>query len=153
MIEFGLEKINKIMLKHQSERTDIEKRLLSAIKLSGSSYNYREHYEAFLKLMISLEALFLEDRETKKDNLAERVAFLITEIPKERIKVYNAMKNLYEIRSDIVHEGIEEITKSDRVQLQYYTHLVIITMIKLCEENNIETINQFKELILQKKFS
>ena len=62
----------------------------------------------------------------KKDNLSERMALIIAGNLEDRLKVYNIMGELYEVRSEIVHQGNINVNIKDRNQLQNFTFLCLI---------------------------
>jgi len=153
MNKCGIYIINELLCMNVINRNDFENRIISAIRFAGSSYMYAEEAESFLKCMISLESLLLSDKESKSENLAERVALIIANNLKDRSDVYDIMRKLYNIRNKIVHEGFVDVDRSDVVQLQYYTFLCIMNILNRYKQEKITNINEFIKWIRDMKFS
>ena len=79
--------------------------------------------------------LIFDKNETKENNIAERVAFLIGKNYDTRKVIKKDIKNLYDIRSKIVHTGLINIPREDHIKLIAYTNAVIITLIKSSSRN------------------
>jgi hypothetical protein len=62
--------------------------------------------ERFLKFMIALETLLIRGHESKGENLAKRVAFLMGKDYESRKSIYDRIGSFYKIRNNIVHEGL-----------------------------------------------
>jgi hypothetical protein len=87
---------------------DIDTRCLLPIhlflKVSPSPNPHLAIIEKLLDYTIGFESLYLKSGEHKKgENLAKRVAFLLSEKEEEKDKIFSLIKKFYEIRSDIVH--------------------------------------------------
>lgn len=153
MNKYGLNILNEILCKHISKRTDFENSIISAIRFAGSSYMYAEESESFIKCMIGLESLLLDERESKSENLAERVALIIADNLSDRNNVYDIMRELYNIRNKIVHEGYIEVSRNDVIQLQAFTFLCITNMLNICKKVQITNKNEFIKWTRDIKFS
>lgn len=70
---------------------------------------------------IALESIVLVDNENAELSyrLRIRIAHLITSNPKDRKEVVNTVKELYNLRSKIVHDGKYEITKLELDSMKY----------------------------------
>lgn len=153
MYKLNFEILNQILKTEESERTEFEKRIVSAIRLFGSCFMSEENYDAVLKMTIALESLLLKERESKKDNLTERMALIIANTLDDRLKVLEIMGRLYEIRSEIVHQGSIDVNINDRNQLKYYTFLCIVTLLGKYKTEKIMNINDLINWINKLKFS
>lgn len=144
----GFKIIHKILKKKTP--SEFEERLLAAISWFGTAFSiggitarkrrilggrrvlirkkleYFSANDRFLKLMISLESLFIFGRELVRSNIAERVAFTLAKSYGRRADIAKYMKKLYDIRSDIVHRGGAEVKKSDLDSLAIITQEAII---------------------------
>ena len=113
----------------------------------------KENYDAVLKMMIALESLLLYERESKKDNLSERMALIMGNTYDDRLKILTTMEQLYEIRSKIVHQGSIDVNIIDRNQLQYFTFLCIVIILEKYQAEKIINIKDFINWIYKLKFS
>ncbi len=107
-IKYPLSDVDSILCKKESSRSDIEKRLLNAIRWIGAGIHEDLFCDKFLNYAIALECLLLKksDSKSKTESLAERCAFLLdNDDPYHRYTIYKNVQLLYGIRSDIVHEG------------------------------------------------
>jgi hypothetical protein len=105
------ELINKLMLKAEHSRSDMENKLLDGIHWLGESTKPDTNHAGFVKLGVALEALI--GGEPKKDEmlqvrgitamLAERAAFVAGEDQGDRVKIDKDIRKYYGMRSKIVH--------------------------------------------------
>jgi hypothetical protein len=74
------------------------------------STNLNPHWAIIEKLLdytIGFEFLYLKSGECKKgENLARRIAFLLSENEEEKNRIFSLIKKFYEIRNDIVHASL-----------------------------------------------
>jgi len=90
-------------LRKQQYEQPGENRLLRAFQFFSNSFRMKNPFK-FLTLVTSLEALFGTDESELTFQLAARVAwFLHPGEPKDRRDVFNAVKEFYKLRSQIVH--------------------------------------------------
>ena len=77
---------------------------------SKISTNLKPHLAIIEKLLdytIGFESLYLKKKESnKKENLAKRTSFLLSENDRKRNEIYNLICKFYEIRNDIVHASL-----------------------------------------------
>ena len=149
---WGSENLVEIVIKKENQRTSFEKRILSSILIAGSYDLAASKPDHYLKLIIALEAILLDEKEPKNENLAERVALLTADNLEDRKFAYELMKGLYRVRNNIVHQGLVEIDLNDLVQLQYFTQATLINLLKRYKEMKIESIKDLKNWILDIKF-
>jgi len=130
-----LDQFGDILSKDKSLRTELENRIVTAIRWIGSGINEEVDCDKFLKLAIALECLLLrrDEEEGKGSPIAERCAFLLTDDHKKRLDLDGDVKKLYGKRSDIAHEGETEIEKG---QLAYMQRIVISCLLKICPKTS-----------------
>jgi hypothetical protein len=139
-------RMQEILLKTETTRTPFERLLVSSITLFGLGINEYDQKGSFINFVISLESLLLREREPQRRLLAERVALILGKDAAQRLNIFNRMEELYQLRSDYVHRGRDNITESDIGVISYYAFNVIIKLISISER-----INDIGELI--EKFS
>lgn len=105
------ELINKLIVKPEESRSDMENKLLDGIHWLGESTKPDTNRARFVKVGVALEALI--GGEPKKDEmlqvrgitamLAERAAFVAGEDQGDRVKIDEDIRKYYGMRSKIVH--------------------------------------------------
>jgi hypothetical protein len=139
----GFCKVSKLLRK---KRNKLEERLISAITWAGKATVERRKEEAFLLYIISLESLVLAENE--KDELGyrlrTRVAHLIGKGKKGRLRVSDKMKDLYNIRSKIVHSGYYQVSDADLSLIRLYTKSCIL---KILNHRPFTTMDRIETLV------
>jgi Apea-like HEPN len=103
-----------------------------------NSYTGNDQLLSYVQAMVVLEIL-LGDKTTSKEIglgrlLSNRCAYLIGTTQEERAAILSDFNQIYDVRSDIVHEGKSRLTRDERVlfyTLQSFCHRVIQEEIKL----------------------
>lgn len=105
------ELINKLIVKPEDSRSDMENKLLDGIHWLGESTKPDTNRARFVKIGVALEALI--GGEPKKDEmlqvrgitamLAERAAFVAGKDLDDRVKIDEDIRKYYGMRSRIVH--------------------------------------------------
>ncbi len=129
-----------------------ERQILLAIRWLGLGIDDDIETDKLIKFSVALECLVLtRDDKTKSEALAERCACILGNSSEERRKVYDNVKHFYDLRGDIVHDGMDSINK---VYVYEFRELVTKCLFKLLEINNkyhLMDTKQLKELIQSKK--
>lgn len=129
MEDDGFKVLSDILEKDQNDWTPFESSIISAVSLFGIGTNDENDVNAFINLVTALESLLLTDREPKKLILSERVAFVLGEDYSDRLTMFNTMKDLYQKRSDIVHSGRLDVTRSELYLLAKITYRCIVRLL------------------------
>jgi len=95
--------------------------LLTAIQWAGRAVVANRREEAFLLYAIALESIILVDSPNSELSyrLRLRISHLITSNLKNRNEVANTVKELYNLRSKIVHDGKYEISSLELDTIKY----------------------------------
>lgn len=106
--------------------------------------------ERFLFFFTALEALLTNDDKTAPvtETIARHVATILAK-PKDRFFIYQKVKNLYGIRSGLVHSGKRSVSETDCNQLQLYTELTCLTVI---EKSLSQKVENFQSSLRQAGF-
>ncbi len=132
-----------------SKKSEMEERILSAVSWFGEAKIEQIPYIRFLKCIVATEILlsFSEDQHEGRitANMSERLAFLLA--PKkaevrQRLIILKKMKDLYRIRSKIVHKGSRCIDKKDLASIEEYAQLLISKLSMNDEINNSDDLAQ-----------
>jgi hypothetical protein len=100
--------------------------------------------QAIINLMIALEALLIKEGDKIRGCLATRVAALIAENEEQRTLISQRMRELYDLRSHIVHGRGKKPTFNDTKQLFNYTRKSLektLSLETLSKEELIEKLN------------
>jgi hypothetical protein len=148
----GFDMLSAILKKHEKDRTEFEKALVTGVRFCALSTQDLKIFNSFVDSTISLEALLLAQHDSKRDNLAERVAFIIGKNLNERNHYYDEMKNLYGIRCGIVHSGNTDVRSSDLRELQWIDYTCLVNMLNLYRRLNINNVGDLVAWIRRQKF-
>lgn len=101
-------------------------RIKSAIEWSFDSITAEDETMAFLKACIGLEALLGENEAgpSLTETLSDRCSYLIATSIKSRKNIKERFKDLYKIRSNIVHGSINHLDRENRIQLEFARHFL-----------------------------
>jgi len=141
---WGFTKICEFLSKN---RGDFEDRVISSIQWAGKATIESRKEEAFLLYAISLESLILLDNDNHdelKYRLKTRVAHILGTDVGSRKTISGKIRDLYDIRSKIVHNGSYQVTDADLSLIRYYTKSCIL---QLLNEKRFSTINNKIALI------
>jgi hypothetical protein len=144
----GLANIDDIL--QREEREDMEKRLIVSINCFSEILKNRENPENIIKLFTAMEALLLNNEE-KKNNLAEKMALINHSDKSIRNDLYDLVKESYNIRNNLIHEGIsksEDINFSKLLNESYTCIMIVAKMIQ-----KYPKYSQWENLLRNTKFS
>ncbi len=148
----GFSKITDLLTK---KRNGLEDRLVSAIQWAGKATVEGKKEEAFLLYAISLESLVLLDNEKEEltYRLRTRVAHLLGKDIENRKKISAKVRDLYKIRSKIVHSGWYQVTDADLSLMRLYSKGCILRILNDEPFSSMNSINSlvgwFNEQILR----
>lgn len=114
----------------RKDRNEMEELLLAAVQTAGRATVATRPEESFLLFAIALESLILPRKGFELTHrLSLRVARLLAKDTSSRIRHSKEIRDLYGIRSKIVHSGSYEIDNTDLSAVRIYTKKVIATML------------------------
>lgn len=138
-------------------KSNIEKRIKSAVSWIGQALINSDITEGFLELAIALETLLIfQDGFISKSitaQLAEFAAFLTETELLKRIEVQKKVKDLYRKRSAIVHSFSTNIEEKDFQSLLEILKIIIHKYFILIETEKIKEINDINSHIERLRFS
>lgn len=107
---------------------------------------YFKFGEKYLKLFTALESILIfEDHEPITLNISERVAMLLGVNYEERKQIKKILKELYYVRSKIVHKGYSFVSKHDITDLTNVVVRVIFGLLILNEKYKFKEKNDLSE--------
>jgi len=178
MRDGGLRKINEILLKNK--KTWIEQKILRAIywysrifdtpakRIDKSKILIRREIskeieeeiteygclsERLLKAMIALESLLIIGNEPVQNNIAERLAYILGTNYNDRRRIKKFIKDMYKLRSNVVHRGFTYISIAELSQLISLVRYAIINLIIKKDRLGLKTNQDFYEWFEKKKLS
>lgn len=136
LLNHGLSTINEMHLSEQSSNFKVK--ILDAIHWYGSAVKEEYDGEKFIKLTICLETLLKKesDKEEVTKTISERLALLVGQDFSERKKILSEMKELYGVRSSIIHRGKRNVEETKLNQLFILSRLVIINSLYRYKEDD-----------------
>jgi hypothetical protein len=141
----GFYRINEILAK--DNRSPLEEKILASIQWAGKAAVERQQRpeEAFLHYAIALETIMLgrqQDIELSY-RLSMRTALLTGDTPENREKVKKEVRDLYNIRSKIVHSGHYEVANADVERIRV---LAFICIMRILNEKPFISMNEEQEI-------
>ena len=129
--EIDLEKLIAfpVALMTSSETEENTNSLRSALEWAFDSEADDEPSASFIKTCIALEAALAEESEGDQitERLADRCAFLLNKTAIERAKTRRLIKDVYKLRSKLVHGAKTKFTPEDReLNLWATVHLSVV---------------------------
>lgn len=141
-----------VLAKKRDERTKLERELATAIWWIGSGNHRASEAESMVDLAIGLEALLIPRKsEEIVEDIAYRGSFLLSAENEERERTYKRIKELYNHRSDIVHEGNVEVPDDYLADMKYYALAILVEMAKRAQRG-WASIDDLLEAIRPVKF-
>lgn len=111
----GLEKLSALLLAER--RTDFQDVVLNAVRLYSRSGLAASPSDRLVYILTALESIFVRNRtEPLQDNIAHRMAFLISREREPRRRIIETVKGAYELRSAFLHHGerLEDLERFTR---------------------------------------
>src|SRR5215207_4142029 len=144
-------KINDILRNQEDSRENFEKLLLRAMDLFGSAMNDSVETSSFLKFIISLEITLVDSHEPEKGLMAERGAIILADEYKARNEIFEEIERLYNLRSEFVHKGINNISDPEISMVSYIAFGVIIRLLPWI--GRVRTLSELIDSLNTIKFS
>lgn len=174
MKKHGFDELSNILKKDSI--SDYESRLLNSIYWFGEALSisihdeknlvfreskrkhenleYFNYGEKAVKLFTALESVLIFNKdEPLTENMSERVAMIRGNNYERRKKIKSRIKELYDIRSTIVHDGNVFVSKYDVWDLSEQVRWVLIDLIKLKIEFDFKSRGDLRKYIDKLKFT
>ncbi|PSR16197.1 hypothetical protein C8255_19080 [filamentous cyanobacterium CCP3] len=144
----GIFKLSELFQK--KDPTDLEKNLIVALGWFSQSQNQTNLNSELLYLTICLEVFFSPERgERISEFISEGIAFMLGDSFEKRKEIKKKSKDLYDLRSKVVHGRGKPISEKDVYELQGITLGVIIKLID--NEIKFQSTQELREWIKDKK--
>jgi len=135
-----------------------QKRILLAIEWIGQSIRESLPQSAFLKAAIALEIIFTHNEKTIINasilsQISEGTALILGKSVDERLEIETEVKNLYGLRSAIVHSGNKDISRSDHLKILKVSRNVLTKLLTDEKLMSIDSVENLYKLLKQIKYS
>lgn len=124
-----LEEGNRILLKKSKKLTKLEQRILNSIEWIGEGIDANEFYLKIVKCVIGLETLFKLKIGEQQKEFIEYIVKLFENPSKNIEKVRKDAKNLYVLRSKIVHGGKRNLREEEAETAERLTSGCLLTVL------------------------
>jgi Apea-like HEPN len=125
----ALDQLSEIL--SREPRNQLEKALATAIWWIGTGNHLIDEAQQVVAVTTGLEALLIPPEvEEKTEPLAQAAAHLLSPDAQSRPGIHRRMKDLYGMRSEVVHLGRLEIPTEDLADLKYYALALLVEMVK-----------------------
>ncbi|MCK4250377.1 hypothetical protein KAX97_02965 [candidate division WOR-3 bacterium] len=109
----AIERANQIASKYPSNLSNFEDRIVSAITWAGEGIDAVEKDVKVVKCVIALETLFGIKKGSKQKGFVEGIIQLFGDYIYDKDFFRDLAKDIYKLRSTIVHEGKRDITDEE----------------------------------------
>ncbi len=140
-----------------SPETEIERKISRAVEWTGEAYLDSNRSSAFLKIVVALEALFKVDETgvitaSIMASMAEQCAYLNGQSVAECLQIERYVKNLYKLRSKIVHTGSNSVRESELKNALAFTRKTIFNLLLLKNNLKFNALGELQNLIRESRY-
>ncbi|MDB5243048.1 MAG: hypothetical protein JWP57_3673 [Spirosoma sp.] len=155
--ENGTGELWSLITKPYQAKTDIERRILTAVEWAGQAIRELDMKKALVEFVFALEGLLKMDSEgiitpSIISQIGDWLAFIIAEDVSNRVKVVDMFKEVYRKRSAIAHGGAKNILRSDCIKAFFLCHQAILTLLIDKELSKIKTIKELDAWVIQQRY-
>lgn len=156
MRNWEFETLHQAMIDSAGQKAGIQTRISRAIKWFSYAVAAHEIDQKFVGYAVALESLLTDSAKPDPtqswgsitQKLAERCAFLLSDDRQKRKEIEKEIKELYGMRSQIVHGG-SSVSEENIVRIQVYAHSAIIAF----ASHNFTSWEKFQDWINDLKYS
>ena len=110
--------------------------------------------DKYLQFAVALECLVLPERGDELSyRLSHRVARALGSTPETRVEIAKEVKDLYKLRSNIVHDGHLEISEGDVYMIQDFAIEVICRLLTDSEVQEFHKADELREYFEKRSLS
>ncbi|MFK3971207.1 hypothetical protein ACI2KS_10820 [Pseudomonas sp. NPDC087358] len=152
MNELECPKIYSLQEKPAGKLSDLEERVLRAIKWFSSAVAQQHDHVAYLHLVLALESLFTSDDKAQpiSATISDAVAFLLSDRAASRLDLKAKVTSIYGKRSSIAHGSSHAV---DSEELNYLAGLVqVVVRSVIGKLSEVSTRDQLSAKIAELKF-
>lgn len=140
-----------------SPGNEIERKLSRAIEWIGEAYRDKNRSSALLKVAIALEALFKVDERSVitasiMAGMAEQCAYISGKSVDECIEIERYVKELYALRSKIVHTGSSNLGENELMKSLAFSRSTIFNLLGLKINKEFKSMDELQKEIREGKY-
>jgi hypothetical protein len=147
--------INNILCKEYDLLSNFEKQIFAAVRWIGLGIDENIGTDKIIKFAIALECLLLDKNDNSKSkSLAKRCAYILGNTAKERQNINRQVKDLYDLRSRIVHDGSNDVNEEEIYEFQKLAINCVFKLVEIKDKNlkiKIMHVNDIIKLISKKE--
>ena len=150
-----LDDLINAMIEGAASKSKFNRRIFQAARWISININEDENNgpNKILKLAIGLECLLFNENTCITEKLAERCALVQQLNFEDRIKIFSSIKHFYDLRSKIVHEGLDNIDLREIRKFQEVAIKTLLGVIYLKEKYHWDDFEDLISWIREQKFS
>jgi hypothetical protein len=142
----------------KTKLNEFQKRIMLAVEWIGQSMADPSPPSAFIKAAIALEIIFTASKKaiitpSIVHQISESIALILGSSVDERLKLEKRVKELYELRSNIVHSGNKDINQADYKTLLEIARSVIIKILTSDKLNSVDSVEELYTILKRFKYS
>jgi len=151
----GFDDFSKLLGEEETELTDIGKRIKSALLWYGRSIDEINKCKQFLHASIALESLLTPESQEERiaSTIAEYSAFLLGRDSQSRLNLETLLKQLYKVRSGIVHGRITYVGEYKVSQIRSVVWALLFKFMDLIKKKKLRSYNDLLEYIKEVKYT
>ena len=135
-----------------------QKIIMLAVEWIGQSMADPSPQSAFIKAAIALEIIFTPSKKaiispSIVNQISESIALILGSSVDERLKIEKRVKELYELRSQIVHSGSKDISQADYKDLLEIARSIIKKILTSDKLNSVDTVEELYTILKKIKYS
>lgn len=147
---YAFDELSRIVGAEWDDLNSMDRAVRVALLWLSRSITAQTTFEAFVNCTIALERLLIVDgEETTVERFADRLAYLIADNKEIRLSIHKKAKQLYDIRSKVVHAGFSGVELWQYMEIEQLALLGIAAIGKLI--NEITTHEALKTLLHDRK--
>jgi hypothetical protein len=154
-VELGNDRVWDLTI--NTNKTDLESRILSAVQWIGKGANEKDPAKSLVQFVFAIEGMFQNNENTIftpsiLSSISENLAFLIGSTIDQRKEVVASFKEVYKNRSAIAHGSTKTITQDNLIQAHRIACLMVISFLTKLPFNTMISIKEFNAYIQELKF-
>ena len=128
------EQLEPIIFQHNNNK--ILNRVFYAVSLLNKARKSPKFYDKFIFLAIALETLISNQQTELRYHISQRTAFLVGETDDQCYDIFSKIKNIYKLRSYIMHGNIKNNNNIEYDKLWFLQEVIRVLILKMISLSN-----------------
>lgn len=136
--KFSLDILSSVIAKSESERSNLERAIVTSIRWLGRGVAASDLPEKVLNFAAASERLLIGDENKSEiaERYSRRLAFLVGDTPQQRLEISIRARDLYKVRNAVIHAGKTDISQEDVEEIEELTRDALLKMAQHLDEWN-----------------